>query len=317
MASLIEARNLTKKFGPIEAVKNLSFSVEKGEVLGLLGPNGAGKSTTMKMLTGYLTPDSGAALIADIDVVEDPLRAKSRFGYLAEGAPSYGDMRVVDFLQFIARSRGFTGQIDDAVQALQLENVLSQSIDTLSKGFRRRVGLAQAILHDPDVLILDEPTDGLDPNQKHEVRLLIERMAPEKAIIISTHVLEEVEALCTRAIIIDHGEIVADGTPVDLKSQSRYFGAVHITLDKGYAAQGYDVFAAWDDVSLVRMTHLSEAHARLSLFPNDRAVLLDKIRGYVGDKGWVLHHISVDSGRLDDVFRTLTTGDRADEGEAA
>jgi len=317
MASLIEARNLIKNFGPIEAVKNLSFSVEKGEVLGLLGPNGAGKSTTMKMLTGYLTPNSGSASIAGIDVVEDPLQAKARFGYLAEGAPSYGDMPVSDFLEFIAKSRKFSGQIDEAVQALQLESVLNQSIDTLSKGFRRRVGLAQAILHNPDVLILDEPTDGLDPNQKHEVRRLIERMAPEKAIIISTHVLEEVEALCTRAIIIDHGQIVADGTPTNLKAQSRYFGAIHVTLEKGAAAQGYDMFAAWDDVSLVQLADVSEGHARLSLLPYEKAALLDKVRGYVGDKGWVLHHISLDDGRLDDVFRALTTGDRGDEGDAA
>lgn len=317
MASLIEAKNLIKKFGSIEAVQNLSFSAEKGEVLGLLGPNGAGKSTTMKMLTGYLTPDGGSALIAGIDVAEQPLEAKARFGYLAEGAPNYGDMRVSDFLAFVAKARGFKGSIDEAIQALQLENVLSQSIDTLSKGFRRRVGLAQAILHDPDVLILDEPTDGLDPNQKHEVRQLIERMAPNKAIIISTHVLEEVEALCTRAIIIDHGQIVADGTPMSLKSQSRYFGALHITLDKSVAQQGHDVFAAWEDVALVQMTDISDAQSRLSLFPKDNKALLDKVRGYAGDKGWVLHHISVDGGRLDDVFRTLTTGDRGEEGEAA
>lgn len=225
MTGLITADALTKRYDDKTVVDALSLDVARGEVLGLLGPNGAGKSTTMKMLTGYLMPDGGSAAIAGFDVQSDAIAAKNVFGYLPEGAPAYSDMRAGDFLRFVAAARGLSGSagqsaIEKAVAAVDIAPVLDQTIETLSKGFARRVGLAQAILHDPDVLILDEPTDGLDPNQKHEVRQLILAMAPTKAIIISTHILEEVEAICSRAIIVDHGKIVADGTPDDLKAQS-------------------------------------------------------------------------------------------------
>ena len=211
MAELsIEARSLSKLYGSLRAVDDLSFSVASGEVLGFLGPNGAGKSTTMKMLTGFLTPTSGTAVINGHDIIDDSLAARQDIGYLPEGAPSYGEMTVRAFLEFIARARGFSGRdvssrARQAMERLNLTGVPEQVIETLSKGFKRRVGLAQAILHDPSVLILDEPTDGLDPNQKHEVRHLIRDMAEDKIIVISTHLLEEVHALCNRAMIIADG----------------------------------------------------------------------------------------------------------------
>ncbi len=221
----IEVRALDKQFGSIHAVRNVSFSVSHGEVLGFLGPNGAGKSTTMKMITGFLEPTAGTVIVNGNDVITHPIEVKSAIGYLPEGAPSYGEMTVLSFLRFIAEIRGFEGsemqhRIDEVVRKVNLESVLHQSIETLSKGFKRRVGIAQTIIHDPDVLIMDEPTDGLDPNQKHEVRSLIKEMAEKKAIVISTHILEEVDAICTRAIIIAAGDLLFDGTPGELRAQS-------------------------------------------------------------------------------------------------
>lgn len=225
MAAMLAIDHLSRRFGPILAVADVSFSIEKGEVLGFLGPNGAGKSTTMKMATGFLAPSSGRALVCGIDVEQRPVEAKRRFGYLPEGAPAYPDMTPRSFLRFVAGMRGFSGRegrsrVGAAVETTALATVLDQPIDTLSKGFKRRVGLAAALLHDPEVLILDEPTDGLDPNQKHEVRRLIRQMAPNKAIVISTHILEEVEAVCTRAIIIARGRLLADDTPAALAARS-------------------------------------------------------------------------------------------------
>ncbi len=221
MSALIDIKGLTKRFGRFTAVDDISFSVARGEVLGFLGPNGAGKSTTMRMLAGFITPTSGSAAICGHDVATDGVAARKRLGYLPEGAPTYPDMAVTDFLAFTGRIRGFSGgeladRVDHAISLTTLQGVRLQPIETLSKGFKRRVGLAQALLHDPDVLVLDEPTDGLDPNQKHEVRRLIEQMAAQKAIIISTHILEEVDAVCTRAIIIAGGRVVADATPSEL-----------------------------------------------------------------------------------------------------
>ena len=227
MPTLIEAKDLRKRFGAIQAVDGISLSVSAGEVLGFLGPNGAGKSTSMRMLTGFLEADSGSVQLAGIALDEDPLEARRRMGYLPEGAPAYPDMKVRDFLMFIAQARGFMGlearrRVDEVIERIHLEQVLGQTIDTLSKGFKRRVGLAQAILHDPPVLILDEPTDGLDPNQKHEVRNLISEMGASqgKAIVLSTHILEEVEAVCTRAVIINKGKVVVDETPEGLVARA-------------------------------------------------------------------------------------------------
>jgi ABC-2 type transport system ATP-binding protein len=224
VAALIEIEGLTKRFGTFTAVDDVTFSVARGEVLGFLGPNGAGKSTTMKMLAGFMTPSEGTARIDGHDVQTDPIRARKILGFLPEGAPTYPDMTVLGFLQFCARIRGYSGseldeRVEHAVGLTTLGGVRLQTVETLSKGFKRRVGLAQALLHDPPVLVLDEPTDGLDPNQKHEARTLIKRMAPQKAIIISTHLLEEVDAVCTRAIIIANGRIVADATPGDLEKR--------------------------------------------------------------------------------------------------
>ena len=223
---MIKVKNLRKTFGTKVAVDGVSFSVKKGEVLGFLGPNGAGKSTTMRMITGYLAPDSGSITVGEHDVAESPQQAKSLIGYLPENAPSYPDMTVQGFLRFAAEIRAFSGTerdkaVDSAIEMCFLEPVRHQSIDTLSKGYRHRTCLAQALLHDPDVLILDEPTDGLDPNQKHKTRQLIKRLGKTKAIIFSTHILEEVDAACTRVIIIDEGKIVASGTPKELKKKTK------------------------------------------------------------------------------------------------
>jgi ABC-2 type transport system ATP-binding protein len=221
MTALIEIDGLTKRFGAHVAVDHVSFNVQRGEVLGFLGPNGAGKSTTMRMLAGFITPDSGVARICEHDVTTHGVQARRHLGYLPEGAPTYPDMTVTDFLIFTGRIRGFTGgelsdRVNQSILLTTLGEVRRLPIETLSKGFKRRVGLAQALLHDPDVLVLDEPTDGLDPNQKFEVRRLIQAMATEKAIIISTHILEEVDAVCTRAIVIAAGRVVADATPAAL-----------------------------------------------------------------------------------------------------
>ncbi|MBS0561452.1 MAG: ABC transporter ATP-binding protein [Proteobacteria bacterium] len=221
-AALIEIEGLTKRFGTFTAVDRVSFTVPRGEVLGFLGPNGAGKSTTMRMLAGFVTPTEGTARVAGFDVQTRPVQARRELGFLPEGAPTYPDMTVIGFLGFCAGVRGYHGaarnrRVEQALALTGLEPVAVQPVETLSKGFKRRVGLAQALLHDPPVLVLDEPTDGLDPNQKHEVRTLIRRMAPEKAIVISTHILEEVDAVCTRAIVIAAGRIVADDTPAALE----------------------------------------------------------------------------------------------------
>src|SRR5437762_8349858 len=232
---MIKVHNLAKVFGAKRAVDGISFSVERGEVLGFLGPNGAGKSTTMRMITGFIPPTEGTVSVGGFDIIENPIRAKRLIGYLPENAPAYTDMTVWGFLSFAAEIRGLQGDarkkaVARAVEMCFLESVLHQSIDTLSKGYRHRTCFAQSIIHDPDVLVLDEPTDGLDPNQKHEVRGLIRRMGATKAIIFSTHILEEVDAVCSRAIIIDRGKIVANGTPQELRQKSEGAGAVTLRV---------------------------------------------------------------------------------------
>lgn len=221
---MLTVSNLKKNFGTIQAVKGVSFTVDKGEVLGFLGPNGAGKSTTMRMITGFIPPSEGTAVICGHDIITDPVAAKRCIGYLPENAPSYHTMTVTDFLTFIGKVRGFEGavlkeKVENAIAKSRLENVRKQTIETLSKGYRQRTCFAQAILHDPHVLIMDEPTDGLDPNQKFVVREMIKEMAADKAIIISTHILEEVDAVCTRALVIAGGQVVANGTPAELRAQ--------------------------------------------------------------------------------------------------
>ena len=304
MERMIEVDGLVKHFGPIVAVDKVSFTVESGVVLGFLGPNGAGKSTTMKMITGFLTPTAGSVKVCGFDVVEKPIQAKTQIGYLPEGAPAYPDMTPESFLNFAAEIRGLSGaarraRVRDAVAKLALEGVLQQPIETLSKGFKRRVGLAQAILHDPPVLILDEPTDGLDPNQKHDVRSLIREMARDKAIIISTHILEEVDAVCSRAMIIAHGRIVADGTPNELVARSAYYNAVTI---KTSADGARDALAALPGVDRVEAVDGNLFH----VFPVEGAAIVDVVSARAREAGWNVEQLTVEGGRLDEVFRRIT-----------
>ena len=302
---MIEIDHLTKKFGPIMAVDDVNFDVARGEVVGFLGPNGAGKSTTMKMVTGFLRPTAGTARICEFDVLEDPLDVKQRVGYLPEGAPMWPDMTSMAFLQFTARVRGFVGaEADDrirtAIDKTQLAGVLEQPIDTLSKGYKRRVGLAQALLHDPEVLILDEPTDGLDPNQKHEVRALIRSMADEKAIVVSTHILEEVEAVCSRAVIIANGRIVADSTPEELLSRAPDHNSVTIRTSDPAAIKA--ALAGVDGVAEVQDIEEN----RLRVRPTAGSVVVYAVGAALREKGAPIDELHVERGRLDDVFRQIT-----------
>ncbi len=311
---MIEVQNLSKNFGGFTAVDGISFEVNQGEVLGFLGPNGAGKSTTMKMITGFLSPTGGTVTVCDADVVKNPVAVKKSLGYLPEGAPAYGDMTVKSFLGFIADIRGFRGaekdsRIDNAVKRANLDSVLYQTIDTLSKGFKRRVGLAQAILHDPPVLIMDEPTDGLDPNQKHEVRLLIKEMAKKKAIIISTHILEEVDAICDRAIIIAKGRIKFDGTPRQLEEMSESHNSVLLTLD-GYPSLNVEkLLGELPGASRVEMVKAIDEKTTYRIYSQKHADLADEVGRLASKQEWVVDEIRVEKGRLDDVFRQLTLGE--------
>ncbi len=315
---MIETQHLTRRYGALTAVEDLTFRVEPGEVLGFLGPNGAGKSTTMRMLAGFIAPSSGSARVCGHDLESATLAAKRCIGYLPEGAPSYGEMTVSGFLAFIADLRGLSGnprrlRLEYVTDRLQLGGVLEQSIETLSKGFRRRVGLAQAILHDPPVLLLDEPTDGLDPNQKHEVRSLINEMARDKLIVVSTHILEEVSAVCSRAIIIAHGRLVADDTPTGLAARSRYHNAVSFRLDSMAAIESArDAIAQLPEVAAVE---IAAREQRLTALPQSTAtglqgeaglVLMRAITNWAQSQGLVLRDLAVESGRLDDVFRSIT-----------
>ena len=306
---MIKAEQLSKRYESVTAVDDVTFEVRPGEVLGFLGPNGAGKTTTMRMLAGFVRPTGGKASICGHDIEAEPLAAKERLGYLPEGAPSYGEMRVRGFLEFIADLRRLDGprrraRLDYVIERLQLAAVLEQSIETLSKGFRRRVGLAQALIHDPPVLILDEPTDGLDPNQKFEVRTLINEMARDKIIVISTHILEEVDAVCNRAIIIARGRIVADDTPLKLAARSRYYNAVSLQLERpDQLAAARAAVAALPSVADVEV---SERDVRLTALPRSGATILAAVSELASSKGLVLKELHLESGRLDEVFRSIT-----------
>ena len=306
---MIKTDHLTKHYGTLAAVDDVSFQVGPGEVLGFLGPNGAGKTTTMRMLAGFVTPTGGSASICGHDVVSDALAAKTALGYLPEGAPSYGEMTVRRFLDFIADLRGLEGarrsaRLDHVIGKLHLAPVLAQTIDTLSKGFRRRVGLAQAIVHDPPVLILDEPTDGLDPNQKHEVRTLINDMARDKIIVISTHILEEVDAVCTRAIIISRGRIVADDSPAGLAARSRYHNAVSMQLAEPQQLES--ARAAVAALPAVAQVEVSEREARVTALPQPGAMIFAAVSELAARSGLKLKELHLEAGRLDEVFRTIT-----------
>ena len=307
---MIKVAHLTKRFVQQVAVDDLSFTIEPGEVVGFLGPNGAGKSTTMKMLTGFLQPCEGSVSICGFDISKQTLKAQRQIGYLPEGAPCYGDMSVLGFLTFIGQIRGYRGKelqqrVARAIDLVELDRVVEQNIETLSKGFKRRVGLAQAVLHDPKVLILDEPTDGLDPNQKHQVRKLIKSLAVDRIVIISTHILEEVSALCTRAMVINQGRLLIDETPYELQSRSRYHQAVTLlsdqSLDRKLLQAVPGVIAIEDNPLDGSLTLLAEAGQ----------VIFPAVNQLIYAQGWQVRELEVERGRLDEVFRSLTRGDVA------
>jgi ABC-2 type transport system ATP-binding protein len=306
---MITTKNLSKRYGEILAVDDLTFTVSPGEVLGFLGANGAGKSTTMRMIAGFIAPSAGQVTVCGHDIEQAPVEAKSCIGYLPEGAPSYGEMTVGEFLDFVADIRGLAGERrrerrNVVIDRLGLGPVIDQVIETLSKGFRRRVGLAQALIHDPQVLILDEPTDGLDPNQKHEVRRLINELSKDKLVIVSTHILEEVHEVCTRAIIISDGRIVADEKPSALEARSRYHHAVSLRFDKP------DEFAAArrEIASLAEVVEVeaNERELRLTAVPRAGRNALPPVSALIAERDWDVPEVHLESGRLDEVFRTLT-----------
>jgi ABC-2 type transport system ATP-binding protein len=318
---MITIKNLSKRYGDKLAVDDLTFSVSPGEVLGFLGANGAGKSTTMRMIAGFVAPSAGAVTVCGHDIEQAPVAAKSCMGYLPEGAPSYGEMTVGEFLDFVADIRGLTGtrrreRRDIVIERLALAPVIEQVIETLSKGFRRRVGLAQALIHDPQVLILDEPTDGLDPNQKHEVRRLINELSKDKLVIVSTHILEEVHEVCTRAIIIAEGRIVADETPSALESRSRYHHAISLWFERpDELAEARREIAALPEVAEVES---DERELRLTAIPRSGKNALPGVSSIIVRHDWQVPELHLESGRLDEVFRTLTQPPaRATEGAAA
>ena len=311
MTAMVAADGLSRRFGHLLAVDGISLSVDRGEVLGILGPNGSGKSTTMKMITGFLAPSAGRVEVCGIDVAVDPVAAQRRLGYLPEGAPAYGDITTTAYLRFIADVRRLFGAagrraIGQVVELTNIAPVLHQPIETLSKGFKRRVGLAQALLHDPDVLILDEPTDGLDPNQKFEVRSLIREMSRDKAIVISTHILEEVETICSRALIIAEGRVVADGTPDHFERRSRLFNAVSLSLPRERAAPVRAELETLPGVSTVEEDDAGGAVRELTVVPADGGEILSKIAAMARKREWPVERIRPCRGLLDEVFRDLT-----------
>jgi ABC-2 type transport system ATP-binding protein len=315
---MIKVHNLEKVFGTKRAVDGVSFSVERGEVLGFLGPNGAGKSTTMRMITGFIPPTAGTVSVGGFDILEHPIESKRLIGYLPENAPAYTDMTVYGFLKFAAEIRGLRGDarsraVNRVVEMCFLETVLHQSVETLSKGYRHRTCFAQSIIHDPEVLVLDEPTDGLDPNQKHEVRQLIRRMGEKKAIIFSTHILEEVDAVCSRAIIIDRGKIVANGTPSELRRKSEGAGAVLLRVT---GVTGAALSQRLSQVPEVKRTAILKEEANTVIarvFPKPSSN--GGFARAVGEaaQGWKLEELHTEEGRLDEVFRSITMPDTAVE----
>ena len=313
---MIKVQNLAKDFGTKRAVDGVSFSVDRGEVLGFLGPNGAGKSTTMRMITGFLPPSGGTVSVGGFDIVEQPIQARRLIGYLPENAPAYTDMTVHGFLNFTAEIRGLRGDsrkkaVSRVVEMCFLGAVLHQSVETLSKGFRHRTCFAQSIIHDPDVLVLDEPTDGLDPNQKHEVRQLIRRMGEKKGIIFSTHILEEVDAVCSRAIIIDRGKIVANGTPQELRQKSEWAGAVTLRV-RGVASS--TVTTKLNQVPLVKkVTVVEEKEGRVTVRAFPKSGTNGALAQAIGEAAhdWQIEQLQSEEGRLDEVFHNITMPDTA------
>ncbi len=312
---MITLENVTRKFGSFTAVDNLSLNVPKGQVLGFLGPNGAGKTTTMRMISGFLSPSAGKIAVCGFDVVENPVDVKRHIGYMPEVASSYNDMTVLSFLNFIAEARGLFESakekaVEKVVSDIALTNVLYQPIDTLSKGYKRRVGLAQALIHDPAVLILDEPTEGLDPNQKREIRTLIRRLRRDKAIIVSTHVLEEVEAICSRAVIIDKGKIVLDGTPQALISLSETHQTLRILIPSYQRERTETVLAQIDPVVVTDVAPENDEAFWFTMHPREKkSVTADVIEALRRQDIQILD-MYIDKGRLEEVFYAFTSPDR-------
>ena len=309
---MIEVRNLTKFFGTIKAVDNISFKVEKGEILGFLGPNGAGKTTTMRIITGFIPASSGTAIIGGHDIIDDSLSARKMMGYLPENAPVYPDMTVFDYLDFCAQIRGFArtnrqAKVKETIKKCFLSEVTHQTVSTLSKGFKQRVCFAQSILHDPEYLIFDEPTDGLDPNQKHEVRQMILEMSPEKAIILSTHILDEVDAVCSRAIIIADGCIVADDTPENIRARSSFHGAVLLSLANTEPQALLTCIQNIDGVKTADILEGNSSELKVRIYPEKHnPFIADKIMSTMLDNNYNVRSIFVEQGRLDEVFRDIT-----------
>jgi ABC-2 type transport system ATP-binding protein len=310
----LTAQKLRKEFNGFAAIKDISFAAVQGEVVGFLGPNGAGKSTTMKILAGFLTPTSGSAHICGLNIIENPIRVKNMLGYLAEGSPLYTDMTVENFLSFIGKVRGFSGKslsskVLEVLDKVNLSDVRKQLIDTLSKGYKRRVGLAQALIHDPKILLLDEPTDGLDPNQKYEVRKLISEMAKDKIIILSTHILEEVEYVCDRAIVVANGEIMIDSTPSDLIQRSPLHNTVVFTVKNVAREKVSTTLGGANYISnLEWLDSGMENHVSLRVHPKSGYNTFDAISAVIAKEGWDLRDIHTRRGQLDEVFRQITKG---------
>jgi ABC-2 type transport system ATP-binding protein len=309
---LINAKNLTKSFDAFIAVDNIDLDVSRGEVVGFLGPNGAGKSTTMKMLTGFLEPDSGSIEICNVDIKKDPLQAKGFIGYLPEGAPTYSDMEVCDFLTFVGKMRGLdnkkllSSRLTDMADQINLKEVWNRPIETLSKGFKRRVGIAQALIHDPDILILDEPTDGLDPNQKHEMRSLIKNISKNKAIVISTHILEEVEAVCSRAIIIADGKLLANEKPENLGNKFLQTDAVSIKISDNIDKKIINEIKSSLTYKTVNIKLIQKKHYEVLIEDKKENLNLNKIMTELKKYKLNIYEASFLKDSLDDVFRKIT-----------
>ncbi len=308
---MIEVVEISRNFGKFQAVSNVSFQVQKSEVLGFLGPNGAGKSTTMKMLTGYLQPSSGDALICGHSVTKQSLKARAKIGYLPESAPSYGEMQVEEFLRFAGKVRGLTGeklnsQIEKVLEDTSLQTVRKQLIETLSKGYRQRTCLAQSLLHDPPVLLLDEPTDGLDPNQKYEVRKLISQLKEDRTILVSTHILEEVEAICTRAIILSEGKIVGDGTPEELLSKSVYHNAINLKISVKPDQNVQRILLGIPSVERVEIQSSNHQTLSFVILAKQGQPILEEVKERLDQQNVKIVEMYVEKGRLDEVFRQMT-----------
>ena len=311
--AMIEVKDLKKSFGAIDAVRGISFSMDKGEVLGFLGPNGAGKSTVMRMLTGFITPSGGTASIGEHDIISDSIEARKLIGYLPETSPVYSDMTTSGFLKFVGKIRGLRGadlqsRIEYVIEICHLKSVRHQLLDTLSKGFRRRVGLAQALIHDPPVLVMDEPTDGLDPNQKYEVRMMIKKMAADKCIIISTHILEEVDSICTRAIIISEGKLLADSKPEELRCRAKAHGAVRLTLKKSDKEIRIEPIERMPEVSSVEKLESENGRVCFRVFPKSGRNITQEVLALLRTENWEVEDMHIERGQLDEVFRDITQG---------